>query len=204
MDSLLASPVTLALLAANVIASIYALSNRDFFEQNVFWIGPIRKEKDWYRFLTSAFLHVNTTHLLLNMLTLYFFGPTLEAILGTGGFILVYFGALLAGNTWEYVDNIDKPDYRAVGASGAVSGIILSFCVFQPFALLGIMFIIPMWAIVFGVLYIGISFALSRRENTMIAHGAHLGGALAGVGLTLLLRPDALGRLIAEVSAKFS
>jgi membrane associated rhomboid family serine protease len=202
MDFLFQSPITLALVAANVAVSLLGFSNREFFEQNAFWIAPIKNANEYHRFVTSAFLHVSPTHLLINMYVLWEFGGELENALGVSRYLMLYFGALLAGNAWEYFDNINKPDYRAVGASGATSGIILAFSVLAPFATLGLFFIIPMWAIVAGVGFIVVSFFLSQRDNTMIAHGAHLGGALAGAVLTFLLVPGSLGNLIAEISAK--
>ena len=202
MDGLLASPATLGLIAMNVIASMIAFGNRDFFEQNAFWIAPIREGRQWHRFLTSGFLHVNGMHLFLNMYVLYLFGQTLEKILGTAGFLILYFASLLGGNLWEYMEKRGKPDYRSVGASGATSGVVLGFCLFFPFAVLYLFFAIPMWAIVFGVGYIVISFILSQRESTMIAHGAHLGGAVAGLVVTLLLRPEAWNHLLSQVAAR--
>ncbi len=194
-------PVTLSLIAANVLVSLIGLSNRDFFEDNNFWIAPIRKGQ-WWRFVTSAFLHVNATHLLINMFVLWQFGSLLEYNLGAPTFLIIYFGSLLAGNAWEYVDNRTKPDYRAVGASGATSGVVLSFSVLAPFALLGIFFIIPMWAIVAAVLFITVSFVLSQRDNTMIAHGAHLGGALAGAALTFVLVPGSWSALMTQIAER--
>lgn len=197
------SPVTLALVAMNVVVSLIGFQNKAFFEQNAFWIAPIREGGELHRFVTSAFLHVNFLHLLVNMYVLYEFGSILEGILGTTGFLIMYAASLLAGNLWEYVDNRAKPDYRAVGASGATSGVVLSFCLLFPFALLGLFFIIPMWAIVAGVGFILVSFFLSQRDNTLIAHGAHLGGALAGAAITLLLVPNAWSNLLAQVTEKF-
>lgn len=202
MEGLLASPVTLGLLAANIIASVLAFSNRDFYEQNLFWIEPINKGGQVHRFVTSAFLHVNPTHLLINMFVLWQFGMKLEPILGTGGFLLLYFGALLGGNFWEYIDKRKTPDYRAVGASGATSGIVIAYCLFFPFYKLLFLLFIPMWAIVFGIGYIVISYILSQRDETMIAHGAHLGGALAGLIITILLKPEAWSNLVTEVANK--
>lgn len=195
-------PITVSLIAANVLFSLIGLRNRRFFEDNAFWIAPIRDGNQWWRFVTSAFLHVNLTHLLVNMFVLWQFGRELEAGLGAPRFLLIYFGSLIAGNLWEYFDNRAKPDYRAVGASGATSGVILSFSVLAPFALLGLFFIIPMWAIVAAVLFITVSFILSQRDNTLIAHGAHLGGALAGGALTLLLVPGAWTNLMQQIAER--
>jgi membrane associated rhomboid family serine protease len=202
MDFLMQAPVTLTLIALNVVVSMIGFQNRAFFEQNAFWVAPIRQQGQWHRFIVSAFLHVNTLHLLVNMYVLYEFGGVLEHILGPVGFLALYVASLLAGNVWEYVANFNKADYRAVGASGATSGVILGFCLLYPFAMLGLFFIIPVWAIVAGVGFIIISFLLSQRDNTLIAHGAHLGGALAGGAVTLFLVPGAWGNLVAQITDK--
>jgi membrane associated rhomboid family serine protease len=136
------------------------------------------------------------------MFVLWQFGGVLERELGATTFLIIYFGSLFAGNAWEYIDKRDQPDYRAVGASGATSGIVLAFSVLAPFAVLYLLFILPMWAIVAAVLFISVSFFLSQRPNTMIAHGAHLGGALTGAALTFLLVPGAWSALLAQIAER--
>ena len=200
MNALLVYPATLVLIAMNVIASVFAFNNRDFFDRFCFWIGPIRQGEEWYRFVTSAFLHVNGLHLLINMYVLYMFGQILEAYVGSGGFLILYFASLLGGNLWEYADKHNEAGYRAVGASGATSGVITGFCLFFPFTMLYLFFAIPMWAIVFGVGFIVGSFILSQRDQTMVAHGAHLGGALTGLVIAMLLRPEAWRQMIEQVA----
>ncbi len=193
MEYLNQFPITSALIAANIVASLIAFAVPDFFEQNLFRVAPILKKGEWHRVITSAFLHVNSTHLLMNMFVLYMFGPILESVLGVGGYLLVYFASLLGASFWMLADKRSEPDYSAVGASGAVSGVVLAFCLFQPFRMLYLFFLVPMPAVVFGIGYIALSFWLSRRESTMIAHGAHLGGALAGLAATLLVYPEVIG-----------
>ena len=195
-------PVTLSLIVANVLVSLLGFQNRTFFEDNVFWVEPIRQGNQWHRFFTSAFLHVNGTHLFINMYVLWEFGRVLEYNIGAGNLVAIYIASLIAGNAWEYVDNRDTPDYRAVGASGATSGIVLSFSVLAPFATLGVLFVIPMCAIVAAALFIGVSFILSKNENRMIAHGAHLGGALAGAAMTFFLVPGSLTSLMQQVAER--
>jgi len=203
MDSLIASPVTLGLLVLNVIASVIAFRNDAFMQQNILWIGPMRERGEWYRGLSSGFLHVNGPHLLLNMYGLWLFGPICEYVLGGVGFAIVYFASLLGGSAWAYVHNQNSPDYRAAGASGALSGMVLAFCLFEPFAILLAFFVIPMWGIVFGLLYVAISYAFSLRENRIIGHEAHLGGAVAGVVATLIVRPETFGAFVAQAAARF-
>jgi len=200
MEALATAPATMALLAANIIVSLIGFSNREMFDQNSFWIAPIKNQNQWYRFVTSGFLHVNGPHLLINMYVLYTFGVFLESkILGTSGFLMVYFASLLGGSAWEYMTKKNQPNFRAVGASGATSGVILAFSLFLPFATLLLFFVIPMPAIVLAVGFIGVSYYLSGKKGGLIAHGAHLGGALAGLATAIALRPEAVGRLIQQV-----
>lgn len=203
MDSLIASPVTLGLLVLNVIASLIAFQNPRFMDQNILWIRPMRDRAEWYRALSSGFLHVNGPHLLLNMYGLWLFGPICEHVLGGVGFAIVYFASLIGGSVWAYLHNQNSPEYRAAGASGALSGMVLAFCLFEPFAILLAFFVIPMWGIVFGVLYVAISYAFSMRENRVIGHEAHLGGAVAGVIATLLVRPETWSEFVAQAAQRF-
>lgn len=200
MDYFSQFPITSALIAANIVATLIAFAAPDFFEQNLFRVRPILKQGEWHRVVTSAFLHVNGLHLLVNMFVLYMFGPILETVLGVGGYLLVYFAALLGASVWMLADKRGEPEYSAVGASGAVSGVVLAFCLFEPFQMLYLFFILPMPAFVFGIGYIALSFWLSRQESTMVAHGAHLGGALAGLAATLLVYPEVIGIFMRQLT----
>lgn len=200
MEYIASFPVTSALIGANIVASLIAFVSPDFYEQNLFRVGPVRQRGEWHRIITSGFLHVNVLHLVVNMYVLYMFGPILEQALGAGGYLLVYFAALVGGSLWMLADKRHQPDYAAVGASGAVSGVILAFCLFAPLVMLYLFFAIPMPAAVFGIGFILVSAWLSGRDNAMIAHGAHLGGALAGLGMAILLRPEAVGRFFDQIA----
>jgi len=190
---LYSAPVTFLLLIANVLVGAYTL----FFDQTIVgkWAFRPRKvaEGEWWRFLTAGFVHVGMAHLAFNMITLFFFGPFLEGILGSWKFAVVYFGAELAANALTMWRHKDNAKYSAVGASGAVSGVLFGFILFQPFSMLYIFAAIPMPAIVLAVLYVALSIYSAKQGGGPIAHEAHLGGALGGVVLTLILYPAALG-----------
>ncbi len=193
-------PVTQFFLTVNVLVGAYTLlANPALIDRWAFKPYRVIRENEWSRWLTAGFVHVGFAHLLFNMVTLYFFGPYVEAAVGSGRFLAIYVGSELAANALTYLKHRDQPQYSAVGASGAISGVLFSFCLFEPFAMLGVMFIIPMPAIVFAVLYVVLSVYASKREVGRVAHEAHLGGALGGVVLTLLLYPSALGIFLRQL-----
>lgn len=200
MELLTQFPATLALIAANVLVSLYGWLSPPFLMGNLFHVAAIRQNREWHRLITAGFLHGGVFHLLINMFVLFQFGGVVERIIGTGGFLIVYFAALLGGNLWALLENFRKPDYRALGASGATSGIILSFCLFAPFAMLYVI-IIPMPAILFAIVFIGVSAFLAQREDKVIGHEAHIGGAIAGLVATILVEPRALAAFGEQVSA---
>jgi membrane associated rhomboid family serine protease len=193
-----ATPVTLILLIINVMVSVYALQfDPGLIDRLAFKPAGILKRNEWHRMLTGGFVHVGIGHLAFNMITLFFFGPLLERILGSVGFVILYFGAEIGAHALTLVIHRASETYAAVGASGAVSGVVFAFCLFFPLEMLYIFFAIPMPAILFAVLYVaGSIYAMKQRDAGMtggIAHEAHLGGALGGVIITLLLEPRALG-----------
>jgi membrane associated rhomboid family serine protease len=197
-----AFPVTLALIALNVIASLIAFRNVRFFNQNVLWVEPMRARGEWHRLISSGFLHVNGPHLFLNMFGLFMFGPVIERVLGATSFLAVYLAALIGGSLWGYQWNRENPDYRAAGASGALSGIVLAFCIIDPFSILLVFFVLPMWGIVFGIVYIGISYLFSQRANRVIGHEAHLGGAVAGLLTALLVEPRIWTNFVTQLAER--
>ncbi|MCB1179235.1 MAG: rhomboid family intramembrane serine protease [Leptospiraceae bacterium] len=161
--------------------------------------------KENYRVITSGFLHGDIWHLLFNMFALYLFGKDFELIHGIFLFLLIYFAAILAGSLSGLYNNKNNPDYRAIGASGGVSGIVFAsilstypstITIFSPFPIS-----MPDW--VFAYLYLGLSFFAMRRINNGIGHDAHLGGAISGIIIIsifkledVLLRPYFLGGII--------
>ena len=207
MGNLLAqAPATLLLIVANVLVSLYALSNPAVIDRLAFRPQRILREGEWWRLFTGGFVHAGIAHLAFNMITLYFFGPQLEAgVFGPVGFLILYFGSELAAHALTLAAHHDDPHYAAVGASGAVSGVLFGFCLFQPFAMLGIFFVIPMPAIVFAVVYVVGSIWAMRQSGQRggmtggIAHEAHLGGAIGGLLLTILLEPRAIGVFLQQI-----
>jgi len=177
------------------------LANPAFMNKNLFHVGPILENREWHRMVTSGFLHGGLLHLFVVLYVLFVFCGFVDRVLGPPSYLFVYFAALLGGNVWALLENKTKPSYRALGASGATSGIVMSFILFRPFEPLMI-FPIPFFmpAVVLGALFLVGSAILAQRENKSIGHEAHLGGALAGILATIAVQPGALGNFSAEVS----
>lgn len=192
IEILLAAPATLALLIANIGLSIAAFNNTRLVDQLLFDMNRIRRSKEWYRMITSGFIHGDPFHLFMNMLALYFMGPYLELTTGTIGFVVIYFAALMGGSLWTYMEHFRDLNYRALGASGAVSGITTAAAVFFPFAEIRLFFALPMPLGVFAIAYVAFS-AWASRSNVRdgIGHAAHLGGALMGIAIVCVFWPMA-------------
>jgi len=177
------------IIVANVLISYKGFNDLSFFRKYEFHVGSIRYGEQ-IRMISSGFLHVDMMHLIFNMLTLWFFAPVVIAWLGTFSFVLVYFGSLIFGSLLTMLFHKNDYSYRAVGASGAVTGVLYSAILLQPDMMLGIFFIIPMPAYLFGILYLLYSIYGMRAKNDNIGHTAHFGGAMGGYLITLIKEPS--------------
>lgn len=197
MDLLYIAPATFLLLLLNVFIGLYT----QFFDGSMIdkWAFKpylVKHEKEYGRYLSAGFVHVGLAHLIFNMVTLYFFGPFVEGLLGSVKFLAIYLGAELAANALTYWRYKDNPQYSAVGASGAISGILFAFILFRPFELIYIFFALPIPALLFAVLYVAFSIYAAKQGGGRVAHEAHLGGAIGGGVLTLILYPEAIGTFL--------
>lgn len=184
------SRVVLLLIIANVLFSWKGLNDYAFFERYKFQVSRILHGEK-IRMLSSGFLHVDWLHLGFNMYALYLFGDIVNARLGTVGFLIIYFGSLLAGSLYSLSYHKKEPYYSAVGASGAVSGVVYSCIMLYPEMKLGLILIpIPIPGYIFGVAYLLYSIYGMKKRLGNIGHSAHLGGAIGGFAFTLLLLPE--------------
>ena len=183
---------TLIIIAINVITSFKGFKDRLFFEQYKFNVGGVKRGEK-LRLLISGFLHVDLQHLLFNMFTLYFFADIVLASVGPLNFFLIYFGSLICGNFLTYYFHQKESLYSAVGASGAVTGILYSAILLYPGMKLYLYFIpIPIPSYIVGVGYMLYSIYGMKSRTGNIGHDAHFGGAIGGYVLTLLIIPQVL------------
>lgn len=181
--------ITIIIIAANVIITYKGLGDYNFFDRYKFHIGAI-KGGDKVRMLSSGFLHVNTLHLFFNMFTLYFFAPVVIAYLGDFRFLIIYGVSLLLGSLLSFYFHKDEYHYTAVGASGAVTGVLYSAILLRPDMSLYLFLIpIPIPAYVFGIGYLLYSIYGMKKSIGNIGHDAHFGGAIGGYLATLIMLP---------------
>ncbi|WP_242009137.1 rhomboid family intramembrane serine protease [Robertkochia solimangrovi] len=188
------SIATIVIIAANVIASIKGFNDFTFFEKYKFNIGAIKRGEQ-IRNITSGFLHVDFTHLIFNMITLYFFAPIVVGFFGDPKFLIIYFVSLLFGSLLSLGIHKDEYHYSAVGASGAVTGILYSAILLNPDMRLAFFFVpIPIPAFIFGIGYLLYSIYGMKNRIGNIGHTAHFGGAIGGYVMTLFLRPSLISQ----------
>jgi len=183
--------IVFMLIGINALVSFKGFSDRLFLERYKFQVGPIL-QGDQIRMLTSGFLHVDQTHLIFNMFSLFIFaGPVINEV-GVGKFLLIYFGSLIAGNTLSLSYHKKEPYYSAVGASGAVMGVVYAAIMLNPDMRLSFILlpIVSFPGYVFGVGYFLYSIYGMKKQLGNIGHSAHLGGAIGGFVLTLALYPQ--------------
>lgn len=181
--------ILIGIIVANALISYKGFNDLAFFRKYEFHVGSIRSGEQ-IRMLSSGFLHVDIMHLAFNMLTLWFFAPVVIGGLGTFSFVLIYFGSLIFGSLLTMLFHKNDYSYRAVGASGAVTGVLYSAILLQPNMMLGIFFVIPIPAYLFGILYLLYSIYGMRAKNDNIGHTAHFGGAIGGYLITLIKEPS--------------
>lgn len=185
--------VAVVLILINLIFTYQGLRNQAFFDKFKFEVDHILVHKEYKRIITSGFLHIGWLHFFFNMYTLYVFSGGVETYLGILPFILIYFSSLIGGDLFSLFVHRNHGDYTAVGASGAVSGIVFASIVLFPGMELSLLFIpihVPAW--LFGLIYVlyTIYGVKSKRDN--IGHDAHLGGLVVGVLIAVIMEPQAM------------
>jgi membrane associated rhomboid family serine protease len=183
--------VGLLILLATFLASYQGFKNPDYYDRYLFRVSDIRYGRQYYRLLTSGFLHTGWWHLLLNALTFYYFSSSVEYVVGFGNFLLIYVVSLVGGNLFSLFLHRNESDYSAVGASGAISGLVFASIMLYPGMNVGLLGIfMPGW--LYGLLYVVVSAVgiTNRRDN--IGHDAHLAGGLVGLLTVVAMQPELL------------
>ncbi len=175
------APASFALLLVIGLVSVIAFSAPRLVERNLLRPYHVLRRRDFIPLITCGFIHANWSHLIFNALTLYFFGPNLEATIGTPHFLALYFIGLVlssAGTVWKHRDD---PNYASLGASGAILSVLFAYIVYYPTQMLYLYFAIPIPAVLFAFGYLAYTIWASKNPHGGINHDAHLDGALTGL-----------------------
>lgn len=193
--------ITIGIIIITAIVSFAAFNNEELFNKLCLYpYGMHRTGGQMFRFLSVGFVHGDIGHLLLNMLTLFFFGRELEGnVFSETQFLLFYVSALVVSCLQTYAKQKDNEHYKACGASGAVSAVLFSLVLFNPWGVVYIKFIIPVYFILFAVGYLIYSYYMSKRNSDNVAHDVHIAGALYGIAFTLIVKPEALSSFLYDI-----
>jgi len=199
--------VTLLIIIVTCIVSYLCFENRALFDQLKHHPASEVNRGEWHRMVTSGFLHADYFHLGINMYVLYVFGGFVEnAFLAQYGeaigrfiYLLLYLVIIVLADIPSLIKHKNNYDYGAIGASGAVSGVLFIFILFRPWSVLELYFFIPIPAIIFGVIYLLYSSWASKNARDNIGHDAHFYGAVSGMILAVILLPYALGNFFDQL-----
>lgn len=192
---------TVTIIIITLVVSFMAFNSPQLKARLIFW-PPAMQRGQIDRFITHGFVHADGTHLLFNMITLFFFGSVIESFYRQYfydlGFILFYLGGLIFAILPSYLKHRHDAQWASLGASGAVSAVLFAYILFQPWKLIFVFFI-PVPAIIFAVLYVGYSVWAGQRNNDNINHSAHLWGAAYGIIVTLMIEPKLFNHFLNQL-----
>jgi membrane associated rhomboid family serine protease len=198
--------LTLLIIIVTFAVSALAFQNRSIMERYIFNPYIIDQKKEWFRFVSSGFLHADWIHLLVNMFVLFSFGYALETYFdelfnekAEVYFVLLYVGGLMTSVLPTYRKQKNNPSYNALGASGAVSAVVFAFILLNPLHELCLYGVLCLPGIIFGVLYLFYCYYMGKKGQGNINHDAHLWGALYGFFFTILLKPSLLPAFIQQI-----
>lgn len=195
--------VTFLIIGVTAVVSFMGFSNPALVSKLILWPPAITRGKEYWRLVTCGLIHADVPHLLFNMITLYFFGQLVEsfysALIGPIGFLLFYVGGLAVSSWPSWYQHRNDSGYRSLGASGAVSAVLFSFILLRPWSTI-IVFVVPMPAILYAVLYMGYTIYMDRQRRDNINHNAHLWGAIYGIVATIAVRWEVLPAFLAQLT----
>jgi membrane associated rhomboid family serine protease len=186
--------ITIIIIIITCLVSIVAFSNQKVINDLIFYPARMKGGREMHRLITHGFIHADFMHLIVNMFTLYFFGTGAEdSIFSKAQYIILYITAIPAASLFDLFKQKDNYNYRSLGASGAVSAVLFSTIILDPWAkgvcLYGFL---CLRNILFGILYIVYSAYMSKKGIDNVGHNAHLWGAIYGFAFTAIMRPDLL------------
>ena len=200
--------VTLIIIVVTVGVSFLAWNNPSLMDRWIMNPYQVASRGQYYRLVTSGFLHADWGHLFFNMLSLYFFGGIIEQIFGSlfgpaGPLYLIgfYLVGILVSDIPSFLKHRNDPGYNSLGASGGVSSILFASILFYPLSRISLFFIpIGVPGFIFGGLYLAYSYYEAQRGQGGVNHDAHFYGALFGILFMIVVYPPVLPNFIEQIA----
>lgn len=182
-------PVATAVVIITGVMTFLAFRRRDLMERWMFKPEDVLRGKQYERLFTAGLIHADWLHFGFNAFSFYSFGENIERVYGWATLLLIYLSAILGGSLLSLIIHRHE-DYRALGASGGVCGVIFASIFLLPGGSIMI-FPIPVGipTVVYAVLFLVGSYWAHRRQVGNIGHDAHLGGAIIGLLVATALYP---------------
>jgi membrane associated rhomboid family serine protease len=206
--------ITLTLLVITVALSLFGFGNKKVINDFIFYPPAIKRDNEWWRFITNGFIHADLGHLAFNMFSLYMFGEFVEKYFivlfnekGKALYLAMYLTALVVCLIPTYIMQRNNNHYRSLGASGAVSAVVFAGVFLDPTIKIGLFIIPPIIpGFIFGPLYLLMTIYMSKRGGDNINHSAHFWGSVWGVGFLIIackIFPgfDPIQNFVSQVSA---
>ncbi|GAB3576935.1 rhomboid family intramembrane serine protease [Spirosoma luteolum] len=198
----------LIIIAVTVIISLLAWNNPALMDRWIMNPYRVSSRGEYYRLLTSGFLHADWGHLFFNMLSLYFFGGPIEqvfyALFGqTGPLYLIgfYVAGIIVSDIPSFLKHRNDPGYNSLGASGGVSSVLFAAILFYPLTKIYMYFIpIGIPGFIFGGLYLAYSYYESKQNRGRVNHDAHFYGALFGILFMIAVYPPVVGDFFGQIA----
>lgn len=182
------------IIAVNIVVSLIGFSSMKAGNSDKFLFVPYStaRGEGMTGMVLSNFSHSGFGHLFFNMISFWFFAPVLKPEMQM--LLPVYFVSTLGSLALIFALRRNDPNYRCLGASGSITGVIFAAIVMNP-AMTVYFYGIPIPGPLFAVGYLGISIYFMKAGRDGISHEAHIGGAIAGFAAAAFLNPAGLAPL---------
>ncbi|WP_025765029.1 rhomboid family intramembrane serine protease [Dyadobacter tibetensis] len=198
--------ITIILIIIICGISYYAFNNYSFMEKMIMNPYRVTKKNEYYRFITSGFVHADYGHLIFNMLSLWFIGEGIERLFamlfgasGTLYFLVLFILGIVISDVPTFFKNKSNSNYNSLGASGGVSAVLFAAILYAPLMDIYLYFFIQLKAFIFGILFLGYSYYSDRKGGGYINHSAHLYGALFGMVFMAVVYPPSVPQFFQQI-----
>jgi membrane associated rhomboid family serine protease len=198
--------ITIVLIIINTAVSLYTMQKADLLNKLMMNPYLIVSRGQYYRLISSGFVHRDHMHLIFNMFSFYFFGTQLEYIfqqifgsMGSVHFIALYMLGIVVSDLPTVYKHKKNMGYNSLGASGAVSAVVFACILFLPLQDICLYGVLCFPGIVMGLAYLAYSFYSSKKSKDGINHDAHLYGALFGIIYCMVFYPHSITIFVRQI-----